>query len=63
MNTIFDCFTQTGQQQFKDSIFSNRITNGVVVALTATYPQDRQRILGIEAEKLGFNSTMMHGNG
>ena len=26
----------------------------MVVALTATYPQDRQRILGIEAEKLGI---------
>jgi hypothetical protein len=26
--------------------------NGVVVALTANYPQDRQRILSAEAEKL-----------
>ena len=36
----------------KSSFFQVVDANGVTVALTANYPQDRQRILSIEAEKL-----------
>ncbi|ENW93812.1 DNA polymerase III subunit delta [Acinetobacter sp. NIPH 298] len=38
----------------KSAFFQVVEANGVVVSLTATYPQDRQRILNIEAEKLGI---------
>lgn len=36
----------------KSSFFQTIEANGVLVQLTANYPQDRQRILAIEAEKL-----------
>ncbi|MCP6612762.1 DNA polymerase III subunit delta, partial [Klebsiella pneumoniae] len=36
----------------KSAFFQVVEANGVVVALTANYPQDRQRILAAEAEKL-----------
>ena len=38
----------------KSAFFQTVEANGVVVALTANYPQDRQRILSLEAEKLGI---------
>ena len=38
----------------KSAFFQVVEANGVVVPLTATYPQDRQRILSIEADKLGI---------
>ena len=41
-------------QSLKSSFFQTIEANGVVVPLTANYPQDRQRILSIEAEKIGL---------
>ena len=38
----------------KSAFFQVVEANGVVVSLTATYPQDRQKILNLEAEKLGI---------
>jgi DNA polymerase-3 subunit delta len=38
----------------KSAFFQVVEANGVVVQLAAAYPQDRQRILAIEAEKLGI---------
>lgn len=38
----------------KSAFFQTVEANGVVVALTASYAQERQRILNIEAEKLGI---------
>ena len=38
----------------KSSFFQVVEANGVTVALSANYPQDRQRILKLEAEKLGI---------
>lgn len=38
----------------KSAFFQTVEANGVVVALTANYPQDRQKILAVEADKLGI---------
>jgi len=38
----------------KSAFFQTVEANGVVVPLTATYPQDRQRILTLEADQLGI---------
>ncbi|MHA3049812.1 DNA polymerase III subunit delta [Acinetobacter sp. ANC 4639] len=41
-------------QSLKSSFFQTIEANGVLVSLQANYPQDRQRILATEAEKLGI---------
>ncbi|MHA3103891.1 DNA polymerase III subunit delta [Acinetobacter sp. ANC 4635] len=44
-------------QSLKSSFFQTIEANGVLVSLQANYPQDRQRILTTEAEKLGITLT------
>ena len=41
-------------QSLKSQFFQTVDANGIVVSLTAYYPQDRQRILEVEAHKLGL---------
>lgn len=41
-------------QSLKSSFFQTIEANGVLVSLQANYPQDRQRILATEADKLGI---------
>ena len=41
-------------QSLKSSFFQTIEANGVLVSLQANYPQDRQRILTTEADKLGI---------
>ena len=53
-NLLLIVLPKQDSSSLKTAFFQTVEANGVVVALTATYPQDRQRILGIEAEKLGI---------
>ena len=51
-NLLVIVLPKQDSSSLKSAFFQTVEANGVVVALTATYPQDRQKILTIEAEKL-----------
>ena len=53
-NLLLIVLPKQDSSSLKSAFIQTVEANGVVVALTATYPQDRQRILTIEAEKLGI---------
>ena len=53
-NLLVIVMPKQDSSSLKSAFFQTIEANGVVVALTATYPQDRQRILAVEAEKLGI---------
>lgn len=53
-NLLLIVLPKQDSSSLKSAFFQVVEANGVVVPLTATYPQDRQRILSIEAEKLGI---------
>ena len=53
-NLLLIVLPKQDASSLKSAFFQTVEANGVVVPLTATYPQDRQRILNIEAEKLGI---------
>ena len=53
-NLLLVVMPKQDSASLKSSFFQVIEANGVVVPLTATYPQDRQRILSVEAEKLGI---------
>lgn len=52
-NLLLVVMPKQDSSSLKSSFFQTVEANGIVVALTATYAQDRQRILMVEAEKLG----------
>ncbi len=54
LNLLLVVMPKQDSSSLKSSFFQLIEANGVVVPLTATYPQDRQRILNLEAEKLGI---------
>ena len=54
LNLLLVVMPKQDSNSLKSSFFQVIEANGVVVPLTATYPQDRQRILAIEADKLGI---------
>jgi DNA polymerase III subunit delta len=51
-NLLLVVMPKQDSSSLKSSFFQTVEANGILVALTATYPQDRQRILSVEAEKL-----------
>ncbi|MDH2606378.1 DNA polymerase III subunit delta [Acinetobacter baumannii] len=51
-NLLLIVLPKQDSSSLKSAFFQVVEANGVVVALTANYPQDRQRILAAEAEKL-----------
>ena len=53
-NLLLVVMPKQDSSSLKSSFFQTVEANGILVALTATYPQDRQRILAVEAEKLGM---------
>lgn len=53
-NLLLIVLPKQDSSSLKSAFFQLVEANGVVVPLTATYPQDRQRVLSIEAEKLGL---------
>ncbi len=53
-NLLVIVMPKQDSSSLKSAFFQTVEANGVVVALTANYPQDRQRILVIEAEQLGI---------
>lgn len=53
-NLLLVVMPKQDSSSLKSSFFQVIDANGVTVPLTANYPQDRQRILKIEAEKLGI---------
>ncbi|MFV5191120.1 DNA polymerase III subunit delta [Acinetobacter sp. 'aerobic (ED)'] len=53
-NLLLIVLPKQDSSSLKSAFFQVVEANGVVVPLTATYPQDRQRILAIEAEKLNI---------
>ena len=53
-NLLLIIMPKQDSSSLKSAFFQVVEANGVVVALTANYPQDRQRILTVEAEKLGI---------
>lgn len=53
-NLLLVVMPKQDSNSLKTSFFQVVDANGVTVALTANYPQDRQRILALEAEKLGI---------
>ena len=53
-NLLLIIMPKQDSSSLKTAFFQTVEANGVVVALTANYPQERQRILAIEAEKLGI---------
>ncbi|AXY57799.1 DNA polymerase III subunit delta [Acinetobacter chinensis] len=53
-NLLLVVMPKQDSNSLKSSFFQLIEANGVTVPLTANYPQDRQRILGLEAEKLGI---------
>lgn len=52
-NLLVIIMPKQDSSSLKSSFFQTVEANGVVIALTANYPQDRQRILSIEADQLG----------
>ena len=53
-NLLVIVLPKQDSNSLKSSFFQTVEANGVVVHLTATYPQDRQRILTIEADQLNI---------
>lgn len=53
-NLLLIIMPKQDSSSLKTAFFQTVEANGVVVALTANYPQERQRILAIEAEKIGI---------
>lgn len=53
-NLLLIVLPKQDSSSLKSAFFQIVEANGVVVSLTATYPQDRQKILNLEAEKLGI---------
>lgn len=53
-NLLLVVMPKQDSTSLKSSFFQTIEANGMLVALTANYPQDRQRILSTEAEKLGI---------
>ena len=53
-NLLLIVLPKQDNSSLKSAFFQVVEANGVVVQLAAAYPQDRQRILAIEAEKLGI---------
>lgn len=53
-NLLLVVMPKQDSNSLKTNFFQVVDANGVTVALTANYPQDRQRILALEAEKLGI---------
>ncbi|WP_296283090.1 DNA polymerase III subunit delta [uncultured Acinetobacter sp.] len=52
-NLLLVVMPKQDSASLKSSFFQTVEANGVVVSLTANYPQDRQRILSVEADQLG----------
>lgn len=53
-NLLLVVFPKQDSASLKSAFFQAIEANGVVIALTAQYPQDRQRILKVEADKLNM---------
>ena len=53
-NLLLVVLPKQDKNSLKSAFFQVVEANGIVVALSATYPQDQQRILNLEAEKLGI---------
>lgn len=53
-NLLLIVLPKQDSSSLKSAFFQVVEANSVVVSLTATYPQDRQKILNLEAEKLGI---------
>lgn len=53
-NLLVVIMPKQDSSSLKSAFFQTVEANGVVVALSATYAQDRQRILNVEAEKIGI---------
>ena len=53
-NLLLIVLPKQDSSSLKSAFFQTVEANGVVVPLTATYPQDRQRILTLEADQLGI---------
>jgi len=53
-NLLLIIMPKQDSNSLKSSFFQIIEANGIVVPLTANYPQDRQRILAIEADRLGI---------
>lgn len=53
-NILLIIMPKQDSSSLKSAFFQTVEANGVVVPLTANSPQDRQRILGVEADKLGI---------
>jgi DNA polymerase III subunit delta len=53
-NLLLIIMPKQDSASLKSAFFQTVEANGVVVALTANYPQERQRILSVEADKLGI---------
>ena len=53
-NLLLVVLPKQDSNSLKSAFFQAIEANGVVVALTATYPQERQRILKVEADKLNI---------
>ena len=52
-NLLLVVMPKQDSSSLKSSFFQSFEANGMLIALSANYPQDRQRILAVEAEKLG----------
>ena len=53
-NLLLVVMPKQDSSSLKTSFFQTIEANGVIVSLTANYPQDRQRILSVEADKLNI---------
>ena len=53
-NLLLIVLPKQDSSSLKSAFFQTVEANGVVIPLTATYPQDRQRILTLEADQLGI---------
>lgn len=53
-NLLLVVMPKQDSSSLKSSFFQTVEANGMLVALTANYPRDRQQILAVEAEKLGL---------
>ena len=56
-NLLVVIMPKQDSSSLKSAFFQTVEANGVIVALTANYAQDRQRILALEADKLGIQLT------
>lgn len=53
-NLLLVIMPKQDTSSLKSSFFQTIEANGMLVALTANYPRDRQQILAVEAEKIGL---------